>query len=171
MTTTLTPVFQACRPRPSELTGNSYAADLHRAIRDEVATPQGALEFFRGTYPAPSMKTACRMVFERLHDGEASEQPTVYRFNSRYGGGKTHTLITLAAACLHPGVVRQEPEETPIPANLATDSVRLVAFTGENVDPLSGTELDDAGNRAKSLTGHVAYHLGGTGSPGAVQGT
>ena len=29
------------------------------------------------------------------------------------------------------------------------------------MDPLSGTELDDAGNRAKSLTGHVAYHLGG----------
>ena len=29
------------------------------------------------------------------------------------------------------------------------------------MDPLSGIELDDAGNRAKSLTGHVAYHLGG----------
>ena len=161
MTTNLTPVFQACTPRPPELTSSSYAADLHRAIRNEVATTQGALDFFRGTYPAPAMKTACRMVFDRLHNGEASEQPAVYRFNSRYGGGKTHTLITLAAACLHPDVVRQEPEETPIPSLLATDSVRLIAFTGENVDPLSGTELDDAGNRAKSLTGHVAYHLGG----------
>ena len=116
------------------------------------------MEFFRGTYPAPAMKTACRMVFDRLHNGDTSEQPAVYRFNSRYGGGKTHTL---AAACLHTDVVRQEPEETPIPSHLATDSVRLIAFTGENVDPLSGTELDDAGNRAKSLTGHVAYHLGG----------
>ena len=161
MSANLTPVFQACPPRPPELTGSSYAADLHRAIRSEVATPQGTLDFFRGTYPAPAMKTACQMVFDRLHNGEASEQPAVYRFNSRYGGGKTHTLITLAAACLHPDVVRQEPEETPIPSHLATDSVRLIAFTGENVDPLSGTELDDAGNRAKSLTGHVAYHLGG----------
>ena len=138
-----------------------YAADLHRVIRNEVATPRGALDFFWGTYPTPAMKTACRMVFDRLHNGEASEQPAVFRFNSRYGGGKTHTLIVLAAACLHPDVVRQEPEETPIPSHLATDSVRLIAFTGENVDPLSGTELDDAGNRAKSLTGHVAYHLGG----------
>ncbi len=161
MSANLTPVFQACPPRHPDLTGSRYAADLHRAIRNEVATPQGALEFFRGTYPAPAMKTACRMVFDRLHNGDASEQPAVYRFNSRYGGGKTHTLITLAAACLHPDVVRQEPEETPIPSHLATDSVRLIAFTGENVDPLSGTELDDAGNRAKSLTGHVAYHLGG----------
>ena len=161
MPANLTPVFRACPPRHPELTGSSYAADLHRAIRNEVATSQGALEFFRGTYPAPAMKTACRMVFDRLHNGDASEQPAVYRFNSRYGGGKTHTLIMLAAACLHTDVVRQEPEETPIPSHLATDSVRLIAFTGENVDPLSGTELDDAGNRAKSLTGHVAYHLGG----------
>ena len=122
MSAKLTPVFQACPPRHPDLTGSSYAADLHRAIRNEVATPQGALEFFRGTYPAPAMKTACRMVFDRLHNGDASEQPAVYRFNSRYGGGKTHTLITLAAACLHPDVVRQEPEETPIPSSLATDS-------------------------------------------------
>ena len=52
MTTNLTPVFQACTPRPPELTSSNYAADLHRAIRNEVATPQGALDFFRGTYPA-----------------------------------------------------------------------------------------------------------------------
>ena len=48
MPANLTPVFQACPPRHSELTGSSYAADLHRAIRNEVATPEGALDFFRG---------------------------------------------------------------------------------------------------------------------------
>ena len=158
----LTPVFQACRPRPSQLTNSSYAADLHRAIQSEIATPESALEFFQGTYATEAMHTACRMVFERLHNGDASEQPSVYRFNSRYGGGKTHTLIALAAACLHPDVLRQGPGRTPIPSNLATDSVQLVAFTGENVDPLSGTQLDGTGARAKSLTGHLAYHLGRT---------
>ena len=70
MSTKLTPVFQACPPRPPELTGSSYAADLHLAIRNEIATPQGTLDFFRGTYPAPAMKTACRMIFDRLHNGE-----------------------------------------------------------------------------------------------------
>ena len=161
MSTNLTPVFQACPPRAAELTSSSYAADLHLAIQKEIATAQGALDFYRGTYPATAMRTACRMVLDRLHNGGSSEQPTVYRFNSRYGGGKTHTLIALAAACLYPDVVRQEPEGTPVPSHLATDSVRLVTFTGENADPLSGTELDNVGNRAKSLTGHVAYHLGG----------
>ena len=158
---TLTPVFQACRPRPSQLTNSSYAADLQRALREEIATPESALGFFQGTYPTEAMRIACRMVFDRLHNGISSEQPPVYRFNSRYGGGKTHTLITLAAGCLHPELVRQGPERTPIPSGLATDAVKLVAFTGESVDPLSGTELDGTGARAKSLTGYVAYHLGG----------
>ena len=158
---TLTPVFQACRPRPSQLTNSSYAADLQRALREEIATPESALGFFQGTYPTEAMRTACRMVFDRLHNGVSSEQPPVYRFNSRYGGGKTHTLITLAAGCLHPELVRQGPEKTPIPSGLATDAVKLVAFTGESVDPLSGTELDGTGARARSLTGYVAYHLGG----------
>ena len=39
MSANLTPVFQACPPRPPELTGSSYAADLHLAIRNEIATP------------------------------------------------------------------------------------------------------------------------------------
>ena len=157
----LTPVFQACQPRPTRLTNSSYAADLHRAIREELATQESALEFFQGTYPTQAMRTACRMVFDRLHNGSASEQPAVYRFNSRYGGGKTHTLIALAAACLHPEVVRQEPDQTPVPSQLAMDGVKLVAFTGENVDQLSGTVMDESGARARSLTGYVAYYLGG----------
>ena len=161
MTTNLMPVFQACPPRSSELTNDSYAADLQQALRKEIATQDAALEFFHGTYPTNAMITACGMVFDRLHNGESSGQPTVYRFNSRYGGGKTHTLITLAAACLHPNMVRREPAQTPIPPHLATDSIRLIAFTGENADPLGGTELDETGARARSLTGHVAYHLGG----------
>lgn len=157
----LTPVFQACKPRPTDLTNSSYAADLHRAIREELEDQEAALAFFQGTYPTQAMRTACRMVFDRLHNGRSSEQPAVYRFNSRYGGGKTHTLIALAMACLYPELVRQEPEQTPIPSQLATDGVKLVAFTGENVDPLSGTDMDGSGNRAKSLTGYVAYYLGG----------
>ena len=89
----LTPVFQACHPRPPDLTNDSYAADLHRAIRNEIAAPESALEFFQGTYSTHTMRTACRMVFDRLHNGTDAERPAVYRFNSRYGGGKTHTLI------------------------------------------------------------------------------
>ena len=159
----LTPVFDACRPRPIELTTDSYAADLHRALRKEIATPESASEFFGGTFQTNAMRTACRMIFDRLCNGEKSNQPSVYRFNSRFGGGKTHTLIALAGASLYPQLVRQETDLTPIPSEMATDGVKLVAFTGENIDPLSGTILDEAvaGSRARSLAGFVAYYLGG----------
>ena len=62
-----------------------------------------------------------------------------------------------------PQLVRQETDLTPIPSEMATDGVKLVAFTGENIDPLSGTILDEAvaGSRARSLAGFVAYYLGG----------
>ena len=160
---TLTPVFQACKPRPSELTTDSYAADLHAALEKELATAESARDFFSGTYQTTAMRTACRMIFDRLCNGDSSNQPSVYRFNSRFGGGKTHTLIALAGASLYPQLVRQETDLTPIPSEMATDDVKLVAFTGENIDPLSGTILDEEvdGARARSLAGFVAYHLGG----------
>ena len=159
----LTPVFQACKPRPAELTNDSYAADLHAALEKELKTPDSAREFFNSTYQTDAMRNACRMIFDRLHKGHASEQPSIYRFNSRFGGGKTHTLIALAGACLHPDLVRDKGNLTPVPSNLATDGVKLVAFTGENMDPLSGTILDETvpDARARSLAGFVAYHLGG----------
>ena len=77
MSANLTPVFQACPPRPPELTGSSYAADLHRAIRSEVATPQGALDFFRGTIPG------------LLHRYLATDSPLIapgYHARSHSGG-------------------------------------------------------------------------------------
>ena len=159
----LTPVFQACKPRPAELTNDSYAADLHSALEKELKTPESTRDFFKGTYQTDAMRTACRMIFDRLHNGNASEQPSIYRFNSRFGGGKTHTLIALAGACLHPDLVRDESNLTPIPSNLATNGIKLVAFTGENIDPLSGTVLDETlpEARVRSLAGFVAYHLGG----------
>ena len=43
MPANLTPVFQACTPRPPELTSSSYAADLHRAIPLKD-TPNDAIE-------------------------------------------------------------------------------------------------------------------------------
>ena len=159
----LTPVFQACTPRPAELTNDSYAADLHAALEKELKTPDSTREFFTGTYQTDAMRTACRMIFDRLHNGNASEQPSIYRFNSRFGGGKTHTLIALAGASLHPDVVQEQENLTPIPPAMATDGIKLVAFTGENIDPLRGTILDETvpDARVRSLAGFVAYHLGG----------
>ena len=41
------------------------------------------------------------------------------------------------------------------------NDVRLVCFTGENANILQGMAMEGADRRAKSLTGFLAYHLGG----------
>ena len=62
MSANLTPVFQACPPRHPDLTGSSYAADLHRAIRNEVATSAGRLGIL-------SRDLSCPRNENRLPDG------------------------------------------------------------------------------------------------------
>ena len=83
---TLIPMFQACRPRPPQLTNSNYATDLKRALREEITTPESAQEFFQGTYPTEAMRTLCRMIFDRLHNGVSSEQTPVYRFSTPVTG-------------------------------------------------------------------------------------
>lgn len=156
----LVPLFTACEPRPAEFTSENYAADLHRALGNEIATPAAARDFFGGTYPTPAMQTACRMIFDRLRNG-GGQRPGVYRFNSRFGGGKTHTLIALAAMARHPQIVQNGAAPELLPPAGAVDEVQLVCFTGENADVVAGMPLGDGSQRAKSLTGFVAYHLGG----------
>ena len=157
----LIPVLQACPPRPELGDAQEYAANLDKALSDEIATESGAADFFASTYPTQAMRDACRMVFDRLKNGAAGGQPGVYRFSSVYGGGKTHTLIALAAAARHPSLVRSAAAQSLVPPELAVDGVRIVSFNGRNSDTLRGVDLDDSGARAKSLAGFVAYRLGG----------
>lgn len=157
----LTPVLHACPPRENITEAEDYAANLDKAMSGEIATPSGAAEFFAATYPTQAMRDACRMVFDRLRHGAASGAPSIYRFTSVYGGGKTHTLIALAAGAKHPDVVLQGKTNGLIPTALATDDVKIVSFNGKDSDLTRGTRLGTSGLRAKSLTGFIAYHVGG----------
>lgn len=157
----LTPVLHACPPRENITEAEDYAANLDKAMSGEIAAPEGAAEFFAATYPTQAMRDACRMVFDRLRHGAASGAPSVYRFTSVYGGGKTHTLIALAAGAKHPDVVLQGKTNGLIPTALATDDVKIVSFNGKDSDLTRGTRLGTSDLRAKSLTGFIAYYVGG----------
>lgn len=157
----LVSVLEACRPRGPEQTGRNYAADLPRALKGEIASAESAADFFAGTYATDAMRRVAGGIFGRLGRGDDGDAPAVVRFNSVFGGGKTHTLIALAAAALHPGLVRDGGSGGLLPPGLAVDGVRLVCFTGENADVVQGMAMDGTGRRAKSLTGYLAYHLGG----------
>ena len=157
----LAPALQACPPRPELGDAQEYAANLDKALADEIASESGAADFFAATYPTRAMQDACRMAFDRLKNGAAGGQPGVYRFSSVYGGGKTHTLIALAAAARHPNLIRSAAAQDLVPPDLAVDGVRIVSFNGRNSDTLRGVDLDDSGVRAKSIAGFIAYRLGG----------
>ena len=158
---TLTPVFQACPPRKAEQSAENYAQDLRRSLTNELATSTSATQFLLGSYNTPAMKDACQMIFSRLREGDASDAPSVYRFHSRFGGGKTHTLIILAAIAKHPWAARGLPEEyAPLPPEEIADDVHLVAFNGDDSNAVEGTHIGE-GVRAFSPIGVLAYELGG----------
>ena len=156
-----TSIFDACQLRSEDSANENYAADLHRALSNELATVPVAGEFFQSTYVTAGIATICRGIFRRLSGGDASNEPSIYRLGASFGGGKTHTLITLAGAARYPQLIREGI--TPIPSELAPDQpVRVVAFTGEDTDLERGSLVADSRDlRAKSLIGHIAWQLGG----------
>lgn len=154
-------LFDACPLRPEDSANENYAADLHRALSNELATVPAAGEFFQSTYVTTGIADICRGIFRRLAGGDASNEPSIYRLGASFGGGKTHTLITLAGAARYPQLIRDGL--TPIPPELAPGQpVRVVAFTGEDTDLEQGSLVADGSDlRAKSLIGHLAWQLGG----------
>lgn len=158
---TLLPVLEACTPRPAEQASRNYAADLHRALHREIGSAAAAADFFASTYATDAMRRVAAGIFGRLRHGDAGNADAVIRFHSVFGGGKTHTLIALAAAARHPQLVGAGAAGGLLPDELAVNDVRLICFTGENADVIQGMAMDGTDRRAQSLTGYLAYHLGG----------
>ena len=154
-------LFNACQLRSEESTRDNYAADLQRSLRGEISTSDFARQFFQSTFPTSGMKEICRGIFRRLKQGDASNEPSVYRLGSGFGGGKTHTLIALAGAARYPRLIREG--ETTVPVEYAPEEpVRLATFTGENSDVERGALLPGSEDvRARSLIGQIAWQLGG----------
>ena len=121
----LTPVLTACPPRPIRVAGEQFAADLLDGIRSQLSTPQGATEFLDSTYLTRSTADFLQMVTNRLALGEDSHSPAIYQMYSRYGGGKTHSLLMLAASAMHPQL-----DYWPQSTNANPVSAKVVAFDG-----------------------------------------
>ena len=156
-----TPLLTACPPRPIQQSGDQYAADLIRGLDDELATPATAADFLQATYLTRAAADFLRMAADRIVRGRDSAAPSVYQLYSRYGGGKTHSLLLLAAAAKYPELPYWTDE-----AECPTAAAKIVAFDGEKHNVVNGAKLDDAGNRAQSLAGYLLYQLGG---PAALQ--
>ena len=80
--------------RSGELTLAEFAADLHEVTLGEGRRPiyEDPARFFALTFPTPALRELVKDVAERLAGRSAK---AVRQLELTYGGGKTHTLITL----------------------------------------------------------------------------
>jgi len=160
-------LFDRCVARPEVLAGALpdaiFAADLwdvlqKRAYRDY----QDAQRFFQGTYATEHLKLLVKDVTERLAGAEGVSP--VFRLETGFGGGKTHSLI----ATVH--VAREGAALAPTLASAGFDiqrfpdpGVRIAAFVGEESDPVNGSEFQVEGQKLRTFTpwGQIAALAGG----------
>ena len=151
-----TPLLDACPLRPISQAGEQYAADIIRGLNDELATAETAADFLETTHLTRAATDFLRMAMDRVALGRDSTSPSVYQLYSRYGGGKTHSLLLLAAAAKYPHLHYWQDTAQMDPA-----SAKMIAFDGEKHNVVNGADLDGQGSRARSLAGYLLYHLGG----------
>ena len=150
------PLLEACPLRPISQAGEQYAADIIRGMNDEFATAETAADFLETTHLTKAAADFLRMAMDRVALGRDSTSPSVYQLYSRYGGGKTHSLLLLAAAAKYPHLNYWQDTAQMDPA-----SAKVIAFDGEKHNVVNGADLDGQGTRARSLAGYLLYHLGG----------
>ena len=117
--------------------------------------------FFQKTYFTAGLKSIARRVVQGLNGGQDADN-RVISLQTGFGGGKTHTLISLfhLAKWGKKAINSQHTQEL-----LATtgepkfDSAHIAVFTNTTNDPAQGRKVD--GFTIRTLWGELAYQLGG----------
>lgn len=159
----LKPITETCTPRADVLTGGltdeHFAAQLDKVVRNPEQYPiyGDPTEFFAITYPTSGLRSLLTSTFGRLsqrRDVEGSEHGVV-RFETSFGGGKTHGLI--AAYHLATGA-RPIGLEEFIDPDLLPEGAQIAAVVGDGLDPVAGTETN--GHRPITMWGAIGAQLG-----------
>lgn len=154
-------LFAVCEPRADVLQGalkeSDFAADLSQVLRgdapDEYKKPE---LFFANTYPTKGLRNVLKLVALRVL-GRPEQVGAIFRLDTQFGGGKTHTLIGLAHA-MHGLAGVPNADEFLESALRPSKPIRVAAFDGENADPANGRRLSDS-VRAFSPWGELAFAL------------
>ena len=135
--------------RTGELALNEFAADLY-----DVALQSGKRriyedprQFFALTYPTSALLDLARDVVRRL---AGKNQKAVRQLELTYGGGKTHTLITLFHLVNDPESLPQLPavEEFKARIDVPLPAARIALLPFDKFDAEKGIEVrDPSGNR------------------------
>jgi hypothetical protein len=155
------PWTQVVTPHADILNGNldnaTYAASLGAVIRQDPKCPivyKDARDFFAATYLTVGLKKLLEDVLKGLQ-GNAGDR--VLQLRTPFGGGKTHSLISLyhitKNRALLPGI--PQIDSLPDPGN-----VRVAYFIGLDIDVNTGIEVE---NNLRIFTpwGYLAWQIGG----------
>ena len=129
--------------RSGELSLASFAADLHDVAMQRGFRPayEDPAEFFALTYPTYNLRELARDVVLRL---AGQNDKAVRQLALTYGGGKTHTLITLYHLVNDPGLL---PPDLPAVQEFLSEigiplpRARIASLTFDKLDVEKGMEV------------------------------
>jgi predicted AAA+ superfamily ATPase len=142
-----------------------FAADLWQVhLGEGTEEYRNPVEFFRRTYLTESLKRLLVNAVQRL-TGQGGDP--VVQLQTNFGGGKTHSMLTLYHLFAGSGSLGVAPRElagvdavlADAGAPIAFPSVRRVVLVGNKISPGNPTVKAD-GTVVKTLWGELAWQLG-----------
>jgi hypothetical protein len=139
--------------RQGRFDASVFAADLGEVLAGRGAVDyRDATTFFRKTFLTRTLSDLLKEVMGRLA-GKGRAEPVI-QLQTPFGGGKTHTLVSLYHLCKSPAEVSRLPAIKGL-----LDAAGLKTVPAANVACLVGTALNV--NSDRTLWGEMAYQLGG----------
>jgi hypothetical protein len=117
--------------------------------------------FFSKTYFTAGLKSVAKTVIKGLNGNEDAEN-RVISLQTGFGGGKTHTLISIYHLCNWGKNAINSPftnELLSYTGNPEFDKANIAVFTNTTNDPTQGRQID--GITIRTIWGEIAYQLGG----------
>ncbi len=149
--------------RQGRLDESIFAANL-----SEVSLGKGReiyinpVVFFSKTYFTAGLKNVARTVIKGLNGKEDAEN-RVISLQTGFGGGKTHTLISLYHICRWGKQAQQSEHANELLQHTGQpefESANIAVFTNKTNDPANGRTTED-GVHIQTIWGELAYQLGG----------
>lgn len=150
--------------RSQELSLKSFAADLYDVVMEiNPSVYHDPKEFFALTYPTTRLRDLARDVMWRL---SGKSEKAVRQLHMTFGGGKTHSLITLVHLCRDPDALPDVPAVQQFKAHIgaALPKARVVAVVYDRLDAERGMEAKAPNGklaRLKMPWSLLAWQLGG----------
>lgn len=138
--------------KSGELPMHMFAADLYEVMMQGGKRPiyEDPKNFFALTYPTYNLRQLVRDVVLRV---AGKNDKAVRQLELTYGGGKTHTLITLRHLVTAPEKLPDLPavEEFRTEVGQALPSARVAGLCFDKVDVETGMEVRDPQGKVKRL--------------------